>query len=85
MKRYITLSTLLILFGTFTQSCLTLSQDTIPVDWGENSAERIYSQVISIMNQNILLCHSYIYIGKVVHREILGLNYPNNYTKFEPQ
>jgi len=44
---------------------MVLKEDAIPVDWGENSAERIYSQVISIMNQNIRRYNYYVYTHSI--------------------
>ena len=91
MKKYIIFNALLLIFGVFTQSCLTSSQgmvtkeESIPVDWGENSAERIYSQVISIMNQNIRRFDYYLYTHSIIqnskedswHNEIRITSYSN--------
>jgi alpha-L-arabinofuranosidase len=49
----------------FVQSCLTydpiINQETIPVNWGSTTAERIASQVVRIMDQNIRRYDYFIY------------------------
>jgi len=57
------------LFFIIIQSCLSyrpiVKKETIPVDWSDNSSERISSQIIKIMNQNIRRYRYYIYTHSI--------------------
>jgi hypothetical protein len=79
-----------VLFIISVQGCITYGEpptkkEIIPVDWGHYSSERIWSQVIDLMNQNIRHYDYFIYTHSINEKsdesawnnEIIILTYTN--------